>query len=92
MALFNFIYHDLIISFISAISLNWPSCAGTYWARMASNACFLFVLLFAFVTIAENIDLNDRSRLVVTKELLNRYIVEAKEVTILYTIYNLSPK
>nr|CDS32569.1 translocon associated protein subunit beta [Hymenolepis microstoma] len=59
---------------------------------MTRDACLLFVFVFAFVAIAENVDLNDRARLVVTKEVLNRYIVEAKEVTILYTIYNLSPK
>ncbi|VDK39291.1 unnamed protein product [Taenia asiatica] len=53
----------------------------------------VFVLVFQSVLCAaDHRDLGDRARLVVTKEVLNRYLVEAKEVTLLYTIHNLSPK
>ncbi|KAM7532542.1 hypothetical protein Aperf_G00000132051 [Anoplocephala perfoliata] len=59
---------------------------------MARLTCVLVAALLTFVSVAANVDLSERARLVVTKEVLNRYIVEAKEVTLLYTIHNLSPK
>lgn len=52
---------------------------------------FAFLLAFALCAAASP-DLEERARLAVSKEVLNRYLVEAKEVTILYTIHNLSPK
>lgn len=54
--------------------------------------CALLLVFLSVLCAAENSDLGDRARLVVTKEVLNRYLVEAKEVTLLYTIHNLSPK
>ncbi|VDM22767.1 unnamed protein product [Hydatigera taeniaeformis] len=54
--------------------------------------CILALVLRCVLCTSEHPELGDRARLVVTKEVLNRYLVEAKEVTLLYTIHNLSPR
>uniref|UniRef100_A0A915EV19 Translocon-associated protein subunit beta n=1 Tax=Echinococcus canadensis TaxID=519352 RepID=A0A915EV19_9CEST len=65
--------------------------ASTAATTMRLACVFVLALLFVLCA-SDRPDLSDRARLVVTKEVLNRYLVEAKEVTLLYTIHNLSPK
>ncbi|KAH8851797.1 Translocon-associated protein subunit beta isoform 2 [Schistosoma japonicum] len=49
---------------------------------------YLSALMAVFLVVSVSSDSGDNVRLVVSKEILNEFIFEEKEMTVLYTIYN----